>query len=509
MTTLSDRFFGNLLGVEFKEDAVVVTYLGNSTSGLQLLSSSSFPLRDNDSVSDEIKEYIGQQGINISRVFVSIPDKWSVTKFTEVPSLKGKGKGALANLMRFEIERHIPFQIEDVAYDFLLADENDTTYSIVFAVVQKEKIEFIKDFLDKIDLQPDTITLSSFAVLNTIELSEVTVGGWQDIIGIVRKSDSLGKPGETNISLYTDKVNASLSIIRDGVCTQLKSFIIDASGTLDDFYEDIAGYLADISSEHSIDHFSKLILNGEISSIVESMDQLKEKLRIKSVNVEQISKFNGNIRGVNINGLAASIGACFAGFGVGTYRMNLLPHKIEYEIKKVAPLATKVFLVLIVLMIAGIFAVEAVKQKNLLTELDDIIEKNSPEVKVIEKLSAETKSLETRLDFLQKMNDSEFTIEMLAELTAIFPKDSWITNLDYMGLDLKSKKHAAGELMVSGFASSSSVLISIMEDSPFFEKVSFVGTIKKTKDREKFKLIAQVVKPARDNKNDNSEEVKK
>ncbi|MEN8265154.1 MAG: PilN domain-containing protein [Nitrospirota bacterium] len=508
MTTLSDRFFGNLLGIEFKEDAVVVTYLKSSMSGLQLLSSSSFPLRDNDSVSDEIKEYIGQQGINISSVFVSIPDKWSVTKFTEVPSLKGKGKGALANLMRFEIERHIPFQIEDVAYDFLLTDEKDMTYSIVFAVVQKEKIEFIKDFLDKIALQPHTITLSSFAVLNTIELSEVTVGGWQDIIGIVRKSDSLGKPGETNISLYTDKVNASLSIIRDGVCTQLKSFIIDPSGSLDDFYEDIAGYLAYMRSEHSIDHFNKLILNGEVSSIAESMDQLKEKLRIKVVTVDQISEFKGNIRGVNINGLAASIGACFAGLGVGTYRMNLLPHKIEYEIKKVAPLATKVFLVLIVLMLAGIFAVEAVKQKNLLTELDDIIETNSPEVKVIEKLSAETKLLETRLDFLQKMNESEFTIEMLAELTAIFPKDSWITNLDYKGLDLKSKKQTGGELMVSGYAASSSALISIMEDSPFFEKVAFVGTIKKTKDREKFKLSAQVVRPARENDNDNSEEVK-
>jgi hypothetical protein len=35
----------------------------------------------------------------------------------------------------------------------------------------------------------------------------------------------------------------------------------------------------------------------------------------------------------------------------------------------------------------------------------------------------------------------------------------------------------------------------ILEDSPFFEKVEFVGPIKKTRDKEQFKLSAKIVRP--------------
>jgi Tfp pilus assembly protein PilN len=250
-------------------------------------------------------------------------------------------------------------------------------------------------------------------------------------------------------------------------------------------------------------------LNGEISDIEERLDELKEKLRVHSVSVEQISHFKGSINGVDINGLASSIGACYTGLGIGTYRINLLPHKMEYEIKKVAPLATKVFLFLIFLMIAGIFAVDAVKQKNLLEELEEAIRKNDPEVKVIEKLTNEIKLIKTRSDFLYNIKEGEYTLEMLAELTKILPREAWISNLDYKGTDVKNEKQSGGELIISGFAASSSILIPILEDSPFFEKVEFVGTIKKTKDKEKFKLSARVVKPVKKGEKMSSGEVKK
>ena len=114
MTTLSDKIFGTYLGLEFKEDSLVITYLKNSLSGLTLLSFSTFPLRDHEIVSDEIREYIAKQGVTAGKVFVSIPDKWAITGFINVPSMKGKGKGTLDNLMRFEIERHVPFRIEEI-----------------------------------------------------------------------------------------------------------------------------------------------------------------------------------------------------------------------------------------------------------------------------------------------------------------------------------------------------------------------------------------------------------
>ncbi len=117
--------------------------------------------------------------------------------------------------------------------------EKDMTNSVVFVAVQKEKVDFIKDFLEKLSLQPHAITISSFAVLNTIELSGVSVGGWQEFVGIAQKSDVLGKKGETNISIYIDKTNASLAIISNGLCTHLRTFMFNPDEQSEVFLDDI------------------------------------------------------------------------------------------------------------------------------------------------------------------------------------------------------------------------------------------------------------------------------
>ena len=205
MTILSDKLSGKFISLEFREDSIVAAYFKNDLSGISLLASSIFPLTGDGSVPDELRDFTIQNGIDVSKVFVSIPDRWAITRFIDVPSMKGKGSSVIANLMRFEIERHIPFEIDEVAYDFLVMDEKDSMYCMIFVVVQKGKIDFINGFLEKLSLKPDAITTSSLSVLNTIELNEIKVGGWQDIIGIVRKSDMLGKKGETNISIYVEK----------------------------------------------------------------------------------------------------------------------------------------------------------------------------------------------------------------------------------------------------------------------------------------------------------------
>ena len=177
MTTLLDKIFGTYLGIEFKDDSVVLTYLKNTISGITLLSTSSFPVRYDEEVPDGLRQYIAQHSIGIHKIFVSLPDNWGITKFIDIPSMKGKGKGALANLMKFEIERHIPFEIDDVAYDFMVLDEKDMSNSVVFVAVQKERLDRVKGYLEKLSIQPHAITTSSFAVLNSIELGGGAAGG--------------------------------------------------------------------------------------------------------------------------------------------------------------------------------------------------------------------------------------------------------------------------------------------------------------------------------------------
>lgn len=495
MTTLFDNVFGTYLGIEFKEDSIVITYLKNRLSGITLLSTSAFPLKFEENVSDDVRGFISRHGTNVNKVFVSVPERWAITKFIDIPSMKGKGRGALANLMKFEIERHIPFEIDDVVYDFLIMDSKGTANSVVFAAVQKEKINMIKDYLGKLSIQANAITISSFAVLNSIELSEVSVGGWQDIIGIVRRSAILGKKDENNISIYMDSKHASVAIIRDGLCTHMRSFALDISGAPDVFLNDIAQYLAEIQASLSLEHFNKLLLSGDMTSIEAFMNELNEKVKDGVITVQQIAKLSGKLRGVTINGASSSIGACYAGLGLGTYKINLMPHKADYEIRRIAPMTTKAFLVTILVLLVGIFSTEAMRQKKFLESVEEKITMNEPEVRALEGIMSEMSAIEERNVLLYRVKDSEIALEILSEFARLMPKDAWVTNLHYKGIDVIDKKKVGGELIISGYAVSSSSLISILEDSPYFEKVEFVGPIKKTRDNEQFKLSAKVLLP--------------
>lgn len=496
MTTLLSKVFGTYLGIEFKEDSIVITYLKNSFSGITLLSSGTFPLKFEDAVSDEILEYITRHGINVNKVFVSIPDRWAIIKFIDIPSMKGRSKEMLANLMKFEIERHIPFEIDDVVYDFLVTDKNDMRNSVVFVAVQKKKIDFIKEYLGKLSIQPHAITVASFAVLNSIELSTVAIGGWQDIIGIVRKSDVLGKKGETNISIYMDKAHANVSIIRDGLCTHMRSFIAGRDRPLEAVFVEISRYLAEVQASLLLEQFNKLMLAGDASLTGIVTDELKEKIGVDAGSISRAEKFSGKLKGADINVLSASIGACFAGLGIGTYNINLMPHKTDYEIRKIAPLTTKIFLVVILILLLGIFSTEAVKQKRYIGMIEETIKGREPEIRAIQILLSDINSIKEQSDLMDSIEKSELALEVLSELAGIIPADAWVTNLNYKGININDKKDTGGELVISGLAASSSSLISILEDSPFFEKVEFVGPIKKTQDKEQFKVSAKIVRPS-------------
>ncbi len=470
MTILSDKMSGKFISLEFREGSIAVAYLKNNLSGISLLASSIFPLRDDESVPDELRDFIIQNGVDVNKVFVSIPDRWAITRFIDVPSMKGKGSGVIANLMRFEIERHIPFEIDEVAYDFLVMDEQDSMYSMVFVVVQKGKIDFINGFLEKLSLQPDAITTSSLAVLNTIELNEVNAGGWQDIIGIVRKSDMFGKKGEKNISIYVDKGSASVAISRDGMCINVKSFILNATRPLDESISEIRDYMTEMQSTVAAGQFNRLIIAGNISAMGSgSPEELRETL---GLDVEQVGVISGQLNGEDITHILPSVGACF-----------------------IAPLTSKIFLALIFIMIIGIVVIDAVKQKNHLALMEKAFTENEPKVMEIEKKIEAIDHLKKQAAFLKAIKDNELLLEILAELTRVIPDDSWVSNFNYKGLELKDSRKPGGELIINGFAESSSSLISLLEDSPIFEKVEFVGPIKKTKDKEQFKLSAKIVRP--------------
>ena len=139
VTTLLSSPHNTFVGVEFRDDSLVISCLRNSLSGLRFLSSSTFPLRYDEEAVMEITSFISRYAGGAGNVFVSIPLRWSIIKFTEVPLPKGRGKDALIQMMRFEVERHIPYQIDDVFYDFQILESLEAGIKLIGAEVKSIK----------------------------------------------------------------------------------------------------------------------------------------------------------------------------------------------------------------------------------------------------------------------------------------------------------------------------------------------------------------------------------
>ena len=192
-----------------------------------------------------------------------------------------------------------------------------------------------------------------------------------------------------------------------------------------------------------------------------------------------------------------SIGVCYAGLEAGTLRINLLPHKTNIATRKTGALSAKETVCVILLLLIGIFAGEIINEKRLLGKVEAKIQENEPDIKIIEKISADMKLLEQKKNFLLGKKEKDILLDVLTELANIMPADSWLTDFDYKEvLDAKSGIIRV-ELIISGQASSSSALIPILENSPYFEKVEFVGSVTTSGNKEGFKIKAVAVIPAK------------
>jgi Tfp pilus assembly PilM family ATPase/Tfp pilus assembly protein PilN len=459
---------------------------------MTLLASSMFPFKGSNEEIAAVKEYMDQHGNMVNGIFVCMPDNWAISKFIRVPSTRGKS--TLEQLMSFEVERHIPFNLEDIVYDFQVIDEVDKQYTVVFTAVRKLKVEFIRDALDKLAMKPDLITTASFAVFNVVGLSGAAAGGWQHAIGLTGKSKISGKKGETNLLVYVDTAQLLSAIIHDGTYRNIKPLPFDENGT-DGLAEDLARHVDGMKQPLGFEKIDTLLLAGDTPFISEKSGLLEERLGVKVKALNELSAFEGNLQGSELRGLTPSVGACFIGLGMGEFTINMIPHKREHHLKKKAPVIAQIFAALIVLLLIAIASAEYVKNKKYLEDIDAALKKNEPEIAALEKTTSNINLYREKKSLLQTVRGNEITLEVLAELTAILPRDAWITNLYYKGLKTNDRKEKGGELLISGFAASSSTLLPLLEDSPYFEKVQFVGPIKKTKNGEGFKLRAGIVVP--------------
>ncbi len=481
------------LGMEFGDGTLTVACLSETLSGVHLASSCSYPFhpeRHEDLVS-EMKRYLSRNGLHSKSVSVAIPAKWSLIKFLDIPAA---GRDSLKGIMQYEVERHIPFRLQEVYYDYQVLRNHNAQCRIALAAVPKEKVASILEFLRKIPLDPRAIHVASFCRMNVVGYNGNGGGGWGNLAGFAGMPRLFSAGEVVAVSLYVGPGEAEMGVLIGDACVDLIDLTCDPSHT-EPFLQELSSELGNRLPALPIKKIDRLLIWGPGSADRGLRAAVEEKLHVKASPLNPVSRISSDARDGQHPGLSASVGACLSELGIGWMTLNLLPHGRRIGQRRVGPLIAKAAIATIMLFGLGLLASGTLNEQRALWMIEEQLKTNEPEVAAIEKLAREKSEQDRDLKILQGLKTlSVKMLDLLAELAQVMPPDAWITSLDYLEQEKKSDLNR-GDLTVSGLAVSSSRLISLLEDSPFFEQAEFVGPITKREGREGFKIRAVVVKP--------------
>ncbi|MBU1053891.1 MAG: pilus assembly protein PilM [Proteobacteria bacterium] len=494
-------FEKNVLGIDFRDNSIIAVILKKGVTGFQLTASINIPFNGtgaNDDTVSDFKKFLTQQAIEVKNVSVSVsvPKEWGLIKFLDIPS---PDRDTLRDVMRYEIERHIPFDVDAILYDFQIVAEKPNTFNVMLVIIQKDKISYIKDFLDKIPLKLDNVSISTLNNLNALELSGYNTNLMTELSGIDRRPDVFGYKNSLCVSIYTNSFGYEIAVIKNGYCISLNTVSVEFKTSEDTILKALVNETTKTIAGFNGKKPVRIVLAGHaVSELKNLMTEVSERIHV----VEKLSCFTANIKDQSINNILSATGACYLLFGLGGIQINLLPVKGNRN-KKAGATIAKISFAVIIILLCALAARKISSERILLKTIEKEISDKKPDIMQIEKMSSDLAIADKKINFLKRIKKGKsIELDMLAELSKILPENVWLSGLKYTK-KINSKDRDGSEVIMSGFAKSYSNLIPVIEDSKYFENAKFVKPITKSIFGEAFEIKASVVIPGRKNQEQN------
>jgi Tfp pilus assembly protein PilN len=191
--------------------------------------------------------------------------------------------------------------------------------------------------------------------------------------------------------------------------------------------------------------------------------------------------------------LAIAIGLALKGLRRMPLDLNLIPLALRPKKKR-----SKKKLGALIVLGALVFLMGAITIKNIMQRRAYIAELNmqladlKDQAKSIEAMQEEIDKTEKYNAAIKQIREQDVSkLKILEELTRIIPDDSWLTDFEYSTEDKK--------ITLTGYSTSASQLIQLLEESPLFMNVKFTSPITKgtnVKENFKIEMTLEQFKPA-------------
>jgi Tfp pilus assembly PilM family ATPase/Tfp pilus assembly protein PilN len=457
------------VGLTISKDKIKIVQLKGTYKRLKLIKT--YTLDASTSSSDialSIKKFLKKNNIKTKYICLNLPRRQILASIIELPAIK---KELINQALKYEVEEHIPYPIEEVYYDYQVLGEHDKKTNILLVAVRKEIVNSYLQLLSQANLSPLVVDVDSFGVVNLCLELFAKEFKQQTVLLISGGADC------REISLFKNErlqFTKSLPIILD-------------EATLLEEIKKIIDYFQTQFDEFRID---KIILTEGISTKL--VDRIKVELKIPAININPITSLTSIKKSLDFDELT-TVSSAFRGIKEGKLKVDLSPMKEirAKEIRKKNYIRTGILCAIIIILLSGIFHINIITKERKLYTLKTIIQKNQPVVNEIIRQKEQLLALQEEFNILQNTNENKIEfLDLLLELSTILPSNVWIKSITFEGDQLKELRGCT--------LGSASLLLPILENSPYFKEVEFTGSIVKHKVKnqeiEEFSLKATINK---------------
>jgi len=346
-------------GIELGAGAIKALKLGRSGDDVELLDFAVIPhkkvlstpeLDQGQAMRVAVGALASQVDLSGAAIAISIPGHSSFARFAKLPPIEPKPK-QVANVVTFEARQQIPFELEQVQWDyqtFMSPDSPDVEVGI-FAVT-KERINQILALLGDVGITPAVITVGPVAAYNglafDLEFAEDTPGTVILDVGTTSSDLIIAHSGRVWVRTFpigghhftealVEKFKLSYpkaeKLKREGQKTQYARHVLQAMRPVfQDLAQDVQRSIGYYQSLHSDARLVRLIAVGSTFELPGLRKYLKQQLQLNVYRYEQIKRLTlEGQRAADLEAhapnMATAYGLALQGLGSAALEANLMP----------------------------------------------------------------------------------------------------------------------------------------------------------------------------------------
>jgi Tfp pilus assembly protein PilN len=439
------------LGISLKDEMASFVELSRVAGRVRVIASGSLPLPQ---APISLSEGAGEPSEGLparllrpkpDAVVVGLSRGDAILRPVDLPSLEDKD---LAGLLAYEIEKHLPFPVDEACYDFQRVRKNGGTATVMLVATRRAVMERHLEAAGRLKLQPTSVGVSSLAALNAI-------------VHRLRPA-----PAELLCLVSVGSRHAEMSAARGGslVFSRVLPF---ADGRLDPLQGELRRVLDEAGATPA-----RIFVTGGSAELCLRLSQALE------VPVEPWNPAEPEVD-------ASAFGLALQGLVKLPIRIDLLPPDRRPKRRERALVVLFALLALLAALGAAWGAGTAYRERRALSQLTQQLAEVQTHAAAVARLKTEFTKLRTQVQVFEGLAQERTRgLTALKELVSLLPASVYLTDFTLEGAKLQIRGTTGG---------SASELIAAFERSTYFENASFISPISaQGTDRQGFQLQAAI-----------------